>query len=991
MDFSEPLTPAQRQARRRQEIKIQQDAAAERLVDAEERARLATDALVLQTNLVIQLTEQRNEEREFLERSMAEIEQLRAAQLKAQQLSEVTVAELQRQLDTERERTSKLQLETERQRAEQAEGIADERGVRRMLRAVNQEMEQQDGVIADLESKLDELNNANEALRTDVGRLEGEVAHLNEDLTDAQVGLGSCRIVIRKRTHAGATELEACGVAIAKRQKKRRRQACEVELVLALLGNGVLPSQINAAGQLFRTFFLTANPGVELSPSPRITHRLACKYRQFLLSSVVQIVATMRIASPSVRRLELHSDGTGVRSHHYGASLVTGITEDDNTFTVCLEGYEMLDGKAATIAKCHESTFERSRGFLEELLYHAADVCPEVDPEQVRLSFLSAYVTDHASNEKAAGKLLQAKMIDECIERQRHDEADEEPCENCKLLCRFCNQHKRTNLEDDGIRIGETNFFHFHSLATLHTLHLEGCPKSQLGKERFIKKLLENIEPQLDLNGMVRGIYHAFGYGVNPYEFGNGLTFRQWIEVKCPEKLPFVHLVRIVGSRNDCYWENAPLIYTMWYSYLEFLIEEREVRWGKEGPSELNKLQTSLIDSLTWMPLRAALRGRGQWFYVLFDPLRFLSSVASLPEMANHWSIVGQFLTRVAETGGKVMVSRRAAELFDYEPRVVNWRKEKMCKSPTYAATIDALYREDEVDGLMPMYHTNVACGMVEKFAAMTFDQDEFQALSPEQERNMKGCLLTNDVAERMMGHLKYMCQLSTISSSGANAVAAARFNGLFHLPDGDWWKLSVEQRASVIELAYQHWDENAKRQTQMKIDCLQAAMKRREENRQLWAKKEEIRVAKLAEVSKIQKITTVEELDKRANKIKAGQRPSSELKKLLTGQIRIRRLAERRKDAGVPHLSVSDDTKPSGRRNYTADELLDLTRTMIQGEASLPANEEQILQTLIGSKPLLEANQFIPQLAVSQKVRAALEAERLALFHAKKSQATIH
>jgi hypothetical protein len=770
-----------------------------------------------------------------------------------------------------------------------------------------------------------------------------------------------------------------------KQQRRSRKHPQEVELVLALLGNGVFPSQISVSAQLFRQFYMAANPGVELRPAPSIAHRLVCKYRQFLLPTVVQIVAGMQLASPNVKKLQLRSDQTSIRSQHYGATLTTGITEDNQAFSVLLEAYQMVDGKAESIAAGHASTFDRTRGLLEEILYHASDACPDIDPEKVRLSLLTVYFTDHASNEKSAGELIQEKMTSECQLRQEHEnegKEEDQPCPNCALSRQFCNNHKRTNLEDAGISVGEAAFFHHTSSATLHTLRLDGCPSSPAAREKYIAGLLTKIEAKLDLNDLVRSIYQLFAYGIQPYEHGSGLTFRQWVKQHHPSKVPLLALLRIVGNRNDVYLENSLLIYSMYFVYLEFLVQERQVRWGKKEKKELNGLQEHVIDSLTFLPLRAALRGRAQWFYVVFDPLRFLSSVATLSEMANHWAVVGMFLTRVMESGGTLMCTRQVETLFDYEPKVADWRKRKMESSSSYKTTVDELYREDECDGMMPMYHTNFALGMVEKYKAMTFDQEQWYNLDPEAQDNTRG-LLTNDAAEQVMGHLKHVCSMSTsISPVGASAMAAARFNGLFKYPHGQWWKLTPDQRASVIDLAYKRWDETAVRAAQTSMKHLQQVMKKRQEQRVKQAQREEAKATKLAGLANVVRVRSVKILDKVVARIRKGKKPATKLKDFLTKQLRIRREVDQRKD--LPKLSIPDPNSKTGKRQRNAEELLVVTRSLIAAEqnSQLPPDEELAVKTLLEGDQLLKLEDFIPQVGMSLRVRASLEEERLKVFH---------
>jgi hypothetical protein len=166
MDGSQPLTPAQRQARYRQHGKNAAAEAAERLADAQEAARLATAALELQTQLVCQITEQLREERDLTRRGLDEITRLRA-ELQAQQHSyETETAELQRQLERERQAHALTEMERNgwQTRTEEAERALSERGLRAVLRELHQDVERQQAVANDLQVSLDDARATNDQL-----------------------------------------------------------------------------------------------------------------------------------------------------------------------------------------------------------------------------------------------------------------------------------------------------------------------------------------------------------------------------------------------------------------------------------------------------------------------------------------------------------------------------------------------------------------------------------------------------------------------------------------------------------------------------------------------------------------------------------------------------------------------------------------------------------------------------------------------------------
>lgn len=207
-----------------------------------------------------------------------------------------------------------------------------------------------------------------------------------------------------------------------------------------------------------------------------------------------------------------------------------------------------------------------------------------------------------AQSDHAAAQKKMFELVEEELQRLRaetlEDGAMDMPVYAAIMLCVFCWDHKRTNT----------------------------AGAAEKGDEEYLIELLGAVpDPQewgkLILTAIIRQCCKAFGHRRHPYEFGHGVSdFPGWVAVEEPSFVP-AGLLRVVGNRNDVYFESAMTITYMAPVYVKYLFYLRKAR--KDGP---NKLDKQLLRGLGCVEAITALRARALIWLNIFQPLRVASN-----------------------------------------------------------------------------------------------------------------------------------------------------------------------------------------------------------------------------------------------------------------------------------------------------------------------------------------------------------------------------
>jgi hypothetical protein len=475
--------------------------------------------------------------------------------------------------------------------------------------------------------------------------------------------------------------------------------------------DGVRPSRINHQNYIHYNLYKRSYPDV---PPPRVvTVDWIRKLRQFFLPTLVAILCGYLSSRPEDDGADIHSDAYTHAQVHCGATLLN-IKRGNESRRVALGIYQLGSGTAVDGARGHLECLSYHRELLAEVQSALSDSSRafEVDRSHLLINFFSSFVRDHNKTEVAVVKLLNE-------ERTLTDDA--------ALVEVGCSMHKLTNLEDDALK-GESVWLkslsraHAAASAPVMINNFESLTESQQLEQ--LDALTARIDKDMpDVSMTIRAIGKQFGAGLDPYAKGQGLTFGVWLATT--EGLQQVHqLLRMVGSRNHVYWENALMVYFFIEYYVGFLVDERKVRWGAAQATELNRLQHDLLSQLTCLPLKIALRGRAQWFYSVWDPLRYISGSQKLSviEMGKVWRLLGELIDDIA-LDGSILEDRTRCESFflDLVPDVAEWRAKKMERA-RYSLPVERIYEIDETDVLMASYHSHTAEGQKVKFLAMCAD-----------------------------------------------------------------------------------------------------------------------------------------------------------------------------------------------------------------------------------------------------------------------------
>jgi hypothetical protein len=462
---------------------------------------------------------------------------------------------------------------------------------------------------------------------------------------------------------------------------------------------------------------------------------------------------------------------------------------------------------------------------------------------------------------------------------------------------------------------------------------------------------------------MIRAVGKEFGCGLDPYVKGQGMKFKEWLSTKVGVK--HIHaLLRMVGSRNDVYWENALMVYYFMDLYVEFLVDERQVRWGADNKSELNRLQSDLLSQLTCLPLKIGLRGRAVWFYVVYDPLRYISGSntvsATVLGMGPIWRRLGQFIDQVSLDGSILADRERCESLFiDLVPSVATWRAKKM-ERPSYLHPVERVWEADETDCFMKDYHEAISENQKTKHAAMCVDYypgGKLYESTPELIRKTRMTSIKNCSVERLHAVAKMVITKMApgISLPAGQAIAMAIYNKHF-VRGGVWDSWPDDWKEIAITYCRSQATNEKNRQVAIVAKHLEVMLKSRQVNRDRQEEKESGRIVEAARLANVGQVPDAAAVIAGLAAIvkKHGVHSIGRQKEFLKDQVRIQTKLYGNRDVTVP-FSVKDLTRTtkSKRRLLDVSELLAAVLEMIKVTA--PLEELQLTPAVLHRNTILD------------------------------------
>jgi hypothetical protein len=379
------------------------------------------------------------------------------------------------------------------------------------------------------------------------------------------------------------------------------------------------------------------------------------------------------------------------------------------------------------------------------------------------------------------------------------------------------------------------------------------------------------------------------------------------------------------------------MVYFFIEYYVRFLVDERKVRWGAEQSTELNRLQSDLLSQLTCLPLKIALRGRAQWFYSVWDPLRYIigSQKLSVIGMGKVWRLTGELIDAIA-LDGSILEDRKRCESFFLVlvPDVAEWRAKKLARA-RYRLPVEKIYEVDETDVLMASYHSHTADGQKTKYLAMCSKHLEGGEFFDPTDRVVKATHLTlvkNCPIESLFAFVKYVVVKIApgISVPAGQAIALAQFNKLFE-PDGIWHTFPDDWKEVIFKIVFSRVADTIKMQAGRVQRHVDAQLDSRSKNRARDESKEAARILDSRRLSDLERVDDEDTLHAKLAALKKKHSRGSKGACLLflKAQLQIRTKLLGIKDLDTA-FSVKDLTKKSGRRDLNVEELTSKVIAMI-------------------------------------------------------------